>query len=213
MSARRARVLDEACRLLDQGIDRFTVRELCQRAKVSRTMLYAIYNHKEHIIASAIATRHNAIMAQLFSRPDRQHAADTLVSYVAVADAIAAMPDYAAMMAASFFSPAADNPAHDMLDRLFRNSSNAWFQHAESRGAIRPLSPIARERLLALTSNAAFAAVVDWAAARISLDELRQRLKSNFLMCIFPVMRPPLRKATLRLLQRSPSHAGARRTD
>ena len=200
MRLRRQRVLEEAAQLLERGIEGVTIRELARRAKVSTTTLYSAFGSKEEIIALAIEQRHQSIMSQQPKQPGGEASIEKLFRYDAIANGIAAMPGYAAAMATTFFSTGSSNPAYEVLRKISLDSSGGWLQRAEASGIVRRLPANARERILSLTINTSYAAVIDWSAGRVTLEELRVRLKSNFLTCIYAVIEPAHRKAALGMI-------------
>lgn len=203
MLARRHRILLEAQRLLDEaGVEGFTIRELSRRAKVAQRTLYNVFGSKEEIVASTIEERHRSLMANLPALPPVESSAIQLRQLDATANAIVNLRSYATALAAAFFSPTANEKIYQSLRRISVESTGNWLDRAEAGKVVRHLSPGEKERILSLTVNAGYAVVIDWATGRISNDELRRRMKTNFLLCLYYVVRGVHRKHVDALLDK-----------
>lgn len=195
MLARRHRILLEAQRLLDEaGVEGFTIRELSRRAKVAQRTLYNVFGSKEEIVASTIEERHKTLMANVPRPPPIETSPVELAQFDATAAAIVNLRSYATALAAAFFSPTANDKIYQSLRHISLEGSGNWLDRAEAGKIVRHMSAEEKERILSLTVNAGYATVLDWAAGRISDDELRRRFKINFLLCIHYVVRGPHRK-------------------
>lgn len=201
MLARRHRILLEAQRLLDEaGVEGFTIRELSRRGKVAQRTLYNVFGSKEEIVASTIEERHKSLMANASRPPPVARSAVQLRELEATAGAVVNLRSYATALAAAFFSPTANTKIYDSLRRISVESSGNWLDRAEAGKIVRHLSEQEKERVLSLTVNSGYAVVIDWAAGRITDDELKRRFKINFLLCIYYVLRGPHRKEVDALL-------------
>ena len=107
---------------------------------------------------------------------------------------------YATALAAAFFSPTANDKIYQSLRRISVESSGNWLDRAQDAKIVRQLSPEEKERILSLTVNAGYATTLDWAAGRISDQEMKRRFKANFLLCISYALRPGHRKDVEKIL-------------
>ena len=204
MLARRHRILLEAQKLLDeQGVEGFTIRELSKRAKVAQRPLYNVFGSKEEIVASTIEKRHKSLMENARLTPiAAEHSLLELRQLDATAEVVYDLRSYATALAAAFFSPTANDKIYQSLRRVSVESSGNWLDRAQIAKIVRILSPDEKERLLSLTVNAGYATTLDWAAGRISNDELKRRYKINFLLCVHYVLRPSHRKDIEKVLNK-----------
>ncbi len=203
MADRRRRILDEAQAIIDElGVEGFTIRELSRRAGVAQRTLYNQFGSKEDILASAIHDHFAGLLAAL---PPPAAAADfeaQLARIDALVDRTVALRRYATAMVGVFFSPTVDRRLYETLRWISGGGSAAWVPEALRTGVLTKLSAEDVERLSTLLINTGYANITDWAAGRISADEMKLRFKLNFLTCIHPLTRAPHQKTIMRLLRR-----------
>jgi AcrR family transcriptional regulator len=202
MADRRQRILAQAQAMLDElGVEGFTIRELSSRADVAQRTLYNLFGSKEDIVASAIHDHFAGLLAELPPPPQAVDLEGHLQRIDALLDRTIALKRYATAMVGVFFSPSVDRRLYDTLRWISEGGSAAWVAQAVRDGVLVKLTPEDRERLSTLLVNTGYANITDWAAGRISADELKTRFKMNFLNCIQPLSRPPHRTAIATLLE------------
>jgi AcrR family transcriptional regulator len=203
MADRRRRILAEAQAMLDElGVEGFTIRELSRRADVAQRTLYNQFGSKEDIVASAIHDHFAGVLAASPPPPPPADFEGHLRRIDVLLDHTIALRRYATAMVAVFFSPSVDRRLYDTLRWISEAGSAAWVPHAVKDGVLTRLSPEDRERLSTLLVNTGYANITDWAADRISADEMRLRFKVNFLICIQAATRPPHRGLIATLIER-----------
>jgi AcrR family transcriptional regulator len=201
MEDRRERILLEAQKLLDElGVDGFTIRELSRRANVAQRTLYNVLGSKEEIVASAIELHFTSLLPHL----PPPVAGDDLEGYLRRMDAIIeltlSLRRYATAMVTVFFSPSVDLRIYESLRRISQAGSGTWVGRAVEDKLLVKMSKLDQERLSTLLVNIGYANITDWAAGRISGDELKKRFRINFLLCIRHLARAPHRAEIDRLL-------------
>jgi AcrR family transcriptional regulator len=203
MADRRQRILDEAQRIIDEvGVEAFTIRELSQRADVAPRTLYNQFGSKEEIVAAAIHDHFAGLLDQLPPPPPAADFEGHLRRVDALAERTINLKRYATAMVGVFFSPSIDRRLYDTLRWISEGGSVAWVSLAEQERVLSPLTSDDRERLCTLLVNSSYANITDWAAGRISPEEMKARFKINFLLCIQPLTRAPHRRAVTKLLDR-----------
>ena len=203
MADRRRRILDEAQAIIDElGVEGFTIRELSRRAGVAQRTLYNQFGSKEDILASAIHDHFAGLLTALPAPPAAADFEMHLERIDALVDRTVALKRYATAMVGVFFSPTVDRRLYDTLRWISGGGSAAWVPEALRTGVLTKLSADDEERLSTLLINTGYANITDWAAGRISADEMKLRFKINFLTCIQPWTRPPHQQTITRLLRR-----------
>ena len=209
MQDRRQRILLEAQALLDEaGVDGFTIRELSRRAGVAQRTLYNVFGSKEDIVASAIELHFTSRLGELPPPGAGSDIEAYLARMDAVLDRAMRLRRYSTAMVAVFFSPGVDRRIYDSLRRISETGSGSWVRRAVEDRLLAPLTPLDQERLSNLLVNMGYANITDWAAERISGDELKFRYRFNLLLCIRPLARAPHRPmidALLRRLREGPA--------
>lgn len=188
MQTRRARILAEAQALLSEvGIEAFTILELSRRAEVAQRTLYRNLGSREDIIARAITTHYDTLLAGI--APFR---GTTLQDYVArgqtVAQFVVGLRSYAAAMVAVYFSPTIDRRIFEELRAIALRGYGNLFEDAVAAGILRRLT--AGERLLIQerVPYGSYGLVSDWAAGRLSDEEYLARVPVSFLLSIHPFL-------------------------
>jgi AcrR family transcriptional regulator len=203
MADRRRRILAEAQAMLDElGVEGFTIRELSRRADVAQRTLYNQFGSKEDIVASAIHDHFAGLLAEAPPPPPAADFEAHLRRIDVLLDRTIALKRYATAMVGVFFSPSVDRRLYDTLRWISQGGSAAWVQQAVDAGVLVKHSPEDRERLSTLLVNTGYANITDWAAERISTEEMKLRFKINFLICILPLTRAPHRGVIAALLER-----------
>jgi TetR/AcrR family transcriptional repressor of uid operon len=191
MADRRQRILAQAQALIDEvGVEGFTIRDLSRRADVAPRTLYNLFGSKEDIVASAIHDHFAGLLANVSPPPPAADFAENLRRIDTLLDRTIELKRYATAMVGVFFSPAVDRRLYDTLRWISEGGSAAWVPRAVEDGVLVRLLPEDRERLSTLLVNTGYANITDWAAGRISAEELKLRYKMNFLICIQPLSRP-----------------------
>ncbi len=203
MADRRQRILAEARAMLDaMGVETFTIRELSRRADVAPRTLYNLFGSKEDILASAIHDHFAGLLAELPPQSPPEDFASHLRRIDALADRTIALKSHATAVVGVFFSPTVDRRLYDTIRWISETSSVAWMLAAIDSGVISKISDEDRERFSTLLVNTSYANITDWAAGRISADEMKLRFKINFLVCVQPLVRSRHRAAITGLLGR-----------
>jgi AcrR family transcriptional regulator len=203
MADRRQRILAQAQAMLDElGVEGFTIRELSSRADVAQRTLYNLFGSKEDIVASAIHDHFAGLLAEMPPPPAAADFPGYLRRIDAILDRTIELKRYATAMVGVFFSPSVDRRLYDTLRWISEGGSAAWLPRAVEGGVLVKLSPEDYERLSTLLINTGYANITDWAAGRISTEEMKIRFKLNFLICIQPLTRPAHRATLAALLER-----------
>jgi TetR/AcrR family transcriptional repressor of uid operon len=203
MADRRRRILAEAQAIIDElGVEGFTIRELSRRAGVAQRTLYNQFGSKEDILASAIHDHFAGLLAALPPPPPASDFEGHLRRIDALVDRTVELKRYATAMVGVFFSPTVDRRLYETLRWISGGGSAAWVPGAMRAGVLTKLSPEDVERLSTLLINTGYANITDWAAGRISADEMKLRFKINFLTCLQPATRAPHQRTIARLVQR-----------
>ena len=203
MLDRRRRILAEAQRLLDEhGVEGFTIRELSARAEVAQRTLYNVFGSKEEIIAAAIDQHFRGLLADAPAPPAATDFEGLLARSAQIADFVINLRRYASAMVGVFFSPLGDARIHDSLVRISMYGGGDWIGRAEAAGVLVPLSVRARDAMLALLINGAYANVGDLTTGRIGEAEFRRRSQSHVLLVCHAYLRPANRRTATDLLER-----------
>ena len=191
MADRRQRILAQAQMLIDEvGVEGFTIRDLSRRADVAPRTLYNLFGSKEDIVASAIHDHFAGLLANVSRPPPAADFGENLRRIDILLDRTIELKRYATAMVGVFFSPAVDRRLYDTLRWISEGGSAAWVPRAVEDGVLIRLSAEDRDRLSTLLINTGYANITDWAAGRISAEELKLRYKMNFLICVQPLTRP-----------------------
>jgi AcrR family transcriptional regulator len=203
MFDRRQRILAETQGMLDElGVEGFTIRELSRRAGVAQRTLYNLFGSKEDIVATAIDEHFVGLLSQLPPPPPPGDLEASLQRIDFVSDRTIELRRYATAMVAVFFSPSADRRIYDALRWISEVATVPWVARAWAEGLLPKTTPEDRDRLATLLVNARYANVTDWAAGRISDQEMKIRSKLNFLVCVLPFAHASQRPKLQRLLER-----------
>jgi AcrR family transcriptional regulator len=203
MLERRRRILAEARSLIDElGVEGFTIRELSHRAGVAPRTLYNLFGSREDIMASAIHHHFAGLLAQAPPPPPSDDFEATLRRIDHLLDRTIELRSYATAMVDVFFRPTVDRRIYDTLRWISEGGSASWVAQAAAEGLLVHTSESDRTRLATLLVNTGYANITDWAAGRISEEEMKARYKFNFLVCIMPFAGAARRSQIQRLLER-----------
>ncbi len=201
MADRRQRILDQAQAMLDElGVEGFTIRELGHRAEVAQRTIYNLIGGKEDVIAQAIHQHFAGLLAHLPPPPAPDDFEGHLRRIDAISHRTVSLKRYATAMVGVFFSPAVDRRLYDTLRWISETGGAGWLSQAVEGRILATLSSADHDRLATLITNVSYANITDWAAGRISDEEMRLRWKINYLLFIQPLARPPYRSAINALL-------------
>jgi AcrR family transcriptional regulator len=203
MAERRRRNLVEARGLVDSmGVENFTIRELSRRAGVAPRTLYNLFGSREDILASSIHDHFAGLLAELPPPPPPEDFTAHLRRVDALADRTIALKSYATAVVGVFFSPTVDRRLYETIRWISETGSVAWLTAAVERGILSNISAADQDRFSTLLVNTSYANITDWAANRISAEEMKARFKINFLACIHPLVRARHRATVAALLDR-----------
>jgi AcrR family transcriptional regulator len=198
IAERRARILEEAKKLISEvGAEKFTVRDLGQRANVSVATIYNIFGDKEGVIGLALREFHAGIKLVFPTT------ATNLKSYCStVADTtkvVIANRAYALALGDLYFSPSLSTTLFDVIRGMPLQVSTQWLWAAERENLLRESADI----VLAQNSfaNLEWGSVKDWGAGRLLDDQLSGVRQRSFLIFVLTVSNDTVRDAALKLLQ------------
>ena len=188
MQTRRARILAEAQALLSEvGIEAFTINELSRRAEVAQRTLYRNLGSREDIIARAITTQHDGLLASIPPFKGRT-LQDFIDRATVVGRFVLGLRSYATAMVTVYFSPTVDRRIFEELRAIALKGYGDIFEDAIAAGVFRDLSEGQRRLLRQRLPYGSYGLVSDWAAGRLSDDEYLARVPISFLLSTHPYL-------------------------
>lgn len=175
--ARRRRILEVARALIqERGYADFTVREVCERAKVSTHTLYRAFESRERLIAVAIAVYVRDFHARVTSAFPGATLEDAVCRLVLSGRTMLANPRLSKALIAIHYSPTADETLQRVAGEKGRIIHADWVHALFHAGQLRRgLTPA---RLVDDLTTILFSVCWEWARGRVDdADFLAAQLK------------------------------------
>ena len=185
---RRARILDCARQMLDEGFEVLSMPQLAKRAAVSRTTLYNLYGSRDNLAVAAVQKSIEEIAQRIQQANPTDGVDRLLVSNRIAAQQMAAYPNYTKAMARALFNAKPDDPLVPVLFGSERPGTTRQVEIAQQKGQIDPdVDPLLFAQHLA---GQGWGVTLNWLMGRFSDEQLeRERMRATLTMLVAVAVR------------------------
>ena len=196
---RRRRLLREARRMIaEDGIEKFSVRKLCQRAEVAQRTLYNAFYNKDRVIALAIREAWDEFSQYVRYRTDGDTVLGLLDRTIEINRRNFRVRNYTKAVCAIYFSPHTPKDVWETLRDMSVNSIRNWLTAMAERKTLQPW--VDPEYFATNMANMQYAVINDWCLGRISDEAYLPRLAESMLLLVMGSIRGSDREEAERFL-------------
>jgi AcrR family transcriptional regulator len=197
IAERHARILEQTRKMIgDIGADKFTVRDLGQRARISVTTIYNIFGDKENLIAHALREFDSTIKLVLPQNCTRIK--EFLRAIATTTSIVIDNRTYSLALADLYFSRSLAPELFDVIRGMPLHVFTHWRQLAERDGFLR--EGVGARTLDTSFANMEWATIKDWGAGRLNDGDLAGARQRGFLLIVAAIARGSLAKTAVSLL-------------
>lgn len=174
MFERRRRILNEARKMIGRdGLEGFSIRELCKRADVASRTLYNAFESKENIIALSISSYFESFerVVQFDKQPPTFE--NALAHQITATLRNQQIPNYLNAMSALYFSPSLPPRIREVLLEIGGRGWQPWIDSLLPQRQLQ--KGIEGRTLLIDISNLLFAKVHEWGLGHLNNEEFQKR--------------------------------------
>ena len=164
---RRQRILHETRKMIvEDGIDKFSIRTLCRRADVAQRTLYNAFHSKDRLIALAIRETYEGVNSYIRYRTSADTIEGIVDRLISVNRRNLKARNYTQAVTSIYFSPNTSKDVWNALrDMVFLNLRQ-WLDRVAADGELQPW--VRLEEVGGSFANIEYAAINDWACGRIA---------------------------------------------
>lgn len=180
MFERRRRILSEARRLIEEQGAEFSVRELCDRAKIAPNTLYNAFDSKENVIALTVSR----YFEEFFSRTRFFYSADSFDGLMErdIASSLRniSLPRYVHAVAKLYFSDNEKLSIRPEVDRIVGIFFLPWLERLQLDRQI--VKGVDLKRVPSNLASMFFTHVLEWRAGRLD-DQSFLDARTDAVLC------------------------------
>jgi len=196
---RRRRLLHEARRMIaERGIEKFSVRTLCQRAEVAPRTLYNAFYNKDRVIALAIREAYDGFNQHVRYRTDADTLPGLLDRTISINRRNYRVKNYTKAVVSIYFGPTTPKDVWETLRDMSVNPVFAWLMAMESRGELH--SWVDAQHFATTMANVQYSVINDWCLDRLDDDEYLPRLAESMLLLLIGAVKGSVRGEAERYL-------------
>jgi AcrR family transcriptional regulator len=196
---RRRRLLREARHMIAEGgIEKFSVRKLCQQAEVAQRTLYNAFHNKDRVIALAIREAYDEFNQHVRYRTDTNTLSGVLDRTISINRRNFRVRNYTKAVVAIYFGPNTPKDVWETLRDMSVSSTHAWLTVMEARGELRPW--VNATHFATTMANVQYSVINDWCLGRLSDDEYLPRLVESMLLLLIGAVQGNVRDEAERFL-------------
>lgn len=180
---RRRRILREARKMIaEEGLEGFSVRELCGRAGIAQKTLYNAFGSKENVIALAIRQYMTDFNERAVMRFEPDTIGGRLERLIKVHSRNLQIRRYTTAIMAVYNSPTANREIRNAIRGV--SEAGAW-PLAKALHESKSLLPgVTPESFVYLQTSTVYSVLVDWCLGDLPDEELVDRVCETFLMIV-----------------------------
>jgi AcrR family transcriptional regulator len=175
MLVRRQRILDETRTLIaEQGVDGFSLRELCRRADVAKQTLYYTFQSKEGLIAAAIQDYFESYESQIPYHGALGSLERLIERILAVGQRNLSIPHYVAAITTFYYSQSASSELWRTLQGITTLPQRPYVDELRKARQLHPW--VDPEQLIDALDILRLGISNEWVQGRIADDEMIDRM-------------------------------------
>lgn len=189
---RRRRLLREARHMIaEDGIEKFSVRKLCQRAGVAQRTLYNAFHNKDRVIALAIREAYDEFNQHVRHRTDAFTLPGVLDRTIAINRRNFRVRNYTKAVVSIYFAPSTPADVWETLRDMSVNAIRAWLMAMSARDELQPW--VDADHFATTMANVQYAVINDWCLGRLSDEAYLPRLAESMLLLLIGAVRGTVR--------------------
>jgi AcrR family transcriptional regulator len=197
---RRQRILKETRKLIaDNGLQGFSIRELCRRADVAQRTLYNAFHSKDRLIALAIGEAYDYVNSHVRYRTSPETLEGILDRTIAVNLRNRGARNYTRTVTSLYFASDVSEDIWRVLQHIVFQNLMQWLKRVEADGELRPATDVTQ--LGATFASMEYGIINDWAQERISDEEFLPRLVKGILYLTIGATTGSVRKSAQAYLE------------
>ncbi|PHR12227.1 MAG: hypothetical protein COA41_19495 [Sphingopyxis sp.] len=167
---RRLRILEETQKLIvDQGFEKFRMRELCKRAEVAPHTIYKAFGSRERLIALAIRHQFESFATNHPLKYPRRSLQGALERVIIGHATMLSMKEYVKAVTSIYFSLTVDEDLRDAVGYNVVLTLLPWAKRLQQQGYLR--DSVTAEDLVEQIIRLKFTVSLEWSRMEIS-DEI-----------------------------------------
>ena len=196
---RRRRILKETRRMIaENGIEGFSVRDLCKRAGVAQSTLYNAFQNKDRMIAIAIRETRDVFFERTRFDTDPLTLEGILDRSITSNRRNIQIKNYTRAVLAIYCSPTAHPDIWQVIQELATKPRTAWLRATQEKGQLQDWVDI--ETYAHLDANSEYSTINDWCQGRLTDDVFLLRIAEGILLHAVSALKGGARTRAVRLL-------------
>lgn len=160
--------------IAEYGIERFSIRKLCQQADVAQRTLYNAFHSKDRLIALAIREAYEEVNGYMRYRTSAETLEGIVDRLMSVNRRNLKARNYTRAVTSIYFSPNASEDVWNALREMVFLNLRQWLNRLTRDSELQPwVNP---DELADTFANIEYSIINDWALARIKDDDYIHRL-------------------------------------
>lgn len=189
---RRKRLLREARQMIaEDGLEGFSVRQLCRRAGVAQRTLYNAFQNKDRVIALAIREAYDDFNKNVRYRTDANTLAGVLDRTIAINRRNFKVRNYTKAVVSIYFGPGTPRDVWETLRDMSVNAIHEWLMIMQARNELR--SWVHAYHFATAMANVQYSVINDWCLDRLSDEEYLPRLAESMLLLLIGAVQGKVR--------------------
>lgn len=198
---RRRRILREARKLLAEGgLEKFSIRKLCQRADVAQRTLYNAFHNRDRIMALAIREAYEDVNRYMRYRTSAETMEGIIDRLISVNTRNLKARNYTQAVAAIFFSPAASNDIWRAMREMVDINLQQWLNRLVREDLLEDWVRV--DELANEIANIEYATINDWAQGRIPDEDYVRRLITGVLTHVVGALKGEDKETAIAMLRK-----------
>ena len=180
---RRSRLLREARQMIaEDGLEGFSVRQLCRRAEVAQRTLYNAFHNKDRVIALAIREAYDDFNKNVRYRTDANTLPGVLDRTIAINRRNFKVRNYTKAVVSIYFGPGTPRDVWETLRDMSVNAIHEWLMVMHARNELR--SWVDAYHFATTMANVQYSVINDWCLDRLNDEEYLPRLAESMLLLL-----------------------------
>lgn len=166
MAERRSRILSETRRMVSEdGLDNFSIRNLCKRASVAPKTIYNVFHSRDRLIAIAIREAYEGVNRHIRYRTSPDTIEGIVDRLISVNSRNFKAKNYTRAVTSLYFSGSVDLDVWSALRSMVFLNLDHWLTKVEQDGNL--AAWIDKATAAGLFANLEYSVINDWAFDRI----------------------------------------------
>lgn len=178
--------------IAEDGLEGFSVRQLCRRAEVAQRTLYNAFHNKDRVIALAIREAYDDFNKNVRYRTDANTLPGVLDRTIAINSRNFKVRNYTKAVVSIYFGPGTPRDVWETLRDMSVKATHEWLMVMQARNELRPW--VDSYHFATTMANVQYSVINDWCLGRLSDKEYLPRLAESMLLLLIGAVQGKVRE-------------------